>query len=243
MQKKCAISGRDIADNEGIAWMDLRDGLKTFIREIHADASLDEHTFISYHELNTLLRSYIAELSRAEVTDFDKLNEHISQRFKKDETLKPINHKIEETQLSFGDRLSDSIAEFGGSWSFIISFFVVLFGWMALNAAILHYKGFDPYPFILLNLALSCLAAIQAPIILMSQNREADKDRLRSEYDFKVNLKAETEVRLLHEKIDHLLLHHTRSMMELLQLNVDLMEQMNNRFAHLNDALANKDKA
>ncbi|MFL6596135.1 MAG: DUF1003 domain-containing protein, partial [Chthoniobacterales bacterium] len=110
-----------------------------------------------------------------------------------------------ERKLTFGERLSDHIATFGGSWRFIISFGAVLLLWIAANAFVFMNKGFDPYPFILLNLILSCLAAIQAPIIMMSQNRSEARDRLRAENDYKVNLKAELEIRHLHEKIDHLL--------------------------------------
>ena len=96
-----------------------------------------------------------------------------------------------------------------GSWRFIIGFAIILIIWIVLNSVILLWKPFDPYPFILLNLVLSCIAAIQAPIILMSQNREEAKDRLRSEHDYRVNLKAELEIRHLHEKMDHLLKYET----------------------------------
>lgn len=107
---------------------------------------------------------------------------------------------------SLGDRIADKIALFGGSWTFIITFFVVLMSWIGLNTVLLLNKKFDAYPFILLNLVLSCLAAIQAPIILMSQNRQSDRDRKQAWHDYEVNLKAEMEVRHLHEKVDHM--HH-----------------------------------
>lgn len=104
---------------------------------------------------------------------------------------------------SFGDQLADKVAAFGGSWTFISLFFLSIFTWMALNAyGVTH--PFDPFPFILLNLVLSCLASIQAPIILMSQNRKEYKDRLRAIHDYRVNLKAEKEIRTLHDKIDEL---------------------------------------
>ena len=115
-----------------------------------------------------------------------------------------IEDEIDET-ATFGEHVSDNVAKFGGSWKFIISFMVIMFLWIVLNTIILKRKSFDPYPFILLNLALSCLAAVQAPIIMMSQNRQEIKDRKRSENDYKINIKAEMEVKLLHEKIDHLL--------------------------------------
>jgi uncharacterized membrane protein len=107
--------------------------------------------------------------------------------------------------LSRGDKISDKVAAFGGSWSFIISFFVVLALWILFNSLALGKAQFDPYPFILMNLILSCIAALQAPVIMMSQNRQEEKDRKRSENDYLINLKAELELRGLHQKIDLLL--------------------------------------
>jgi uncharacterized membrane protein len=115
------------------------------------------------------------------------------------------------------------VAEFGGSWTFILSFFFVLLLWIGVNAALLA-RPFDPYPFILLNLVLSCLAAIQAPIIMMSQNRQEDKDRMRSENDYRTNLKAELEIRHLHEKMDYLVLHQWQRLLEIQELQLELME-------------------
>lgn len=116
---------------------------------------------------------------------------------------KNVNEEIEE-RLTFGERLSDKIAEFGGSWSFIIAFGVVLFGWMAMNVVQLWFSPFDEFPFIFLNLMLSCLAALQAPIIMMSQNRAQKKDRLKAELDYQVNLKSELMIQQLHVKFDEL---------------------------------------
>lgn len=116
---------------------------------------------------------------------------------------KNVNEEIEE-HLSFGDRLADKIAEFGGSWKFIIAFGVFLFGWMAVNSIQLWFHPFDEYPFIFLNLMLSCLAAIQAPVIMMSQNRAQKKDRLKAELDYQVNLKSELMIQQLHVKLDEM---------------------------------------
>jgi uncharacterized membrane protein len=109
-----------------------------------------------------------------------------------------------DKNITFGQRAADEVAAFGGSWTFIIMFMVILIIWIILNSFILvkYSKTFDPYPYILLNLFLSMLAAIQAPIILMSQNRQAEKDRLNAEHDYEVNLKAELEIMMLHEKMD-----------------------------------------
>ncbi|MGL5439238.1 MAG: DUF1003 domain-containing protein [Filifactoraceae bacterium] len=110
-----------------------------------------------------------------------------------------------KSSYSFGEKISDKVAKFGGSWRFIIIFTLIILFWILINTTMLKNKPFDPYPFILLNLVLSCLAAIQAPIIMMSQNRQENKDRARAENDYKVNIRAEREVELLNEKIDHLL--------------------------------------
>ncbi|MFM7589390.1 MAG: DUF1003 domain-containing protein, partial [Bacteroidota bacterium] len=106
-----------------------------------------------------------------------------------------------KNKLSYGQRMADRIAAFGGSWTFIFLFFGTLMGWIVLNAWILNQSAYDPYPFILLNLILSCLAAIQAPIIMMSQNRQEEKDRIHAEKDYLINQKAEKEIRELHQKV------------------------------------------
>lgn len=131
----------------------------------------------------------------------------VLQRIHSRETTSLDLGVVHEDQATFGERLSDHVAAIGGSWTFIISFGVVLFGWMILNSSILDSMGkaFDPYPFIFLNLLLSTLAAIQAPIIMMSQNRQADKDRTAAAHDYEVNLRAELEILRLHEKMNLLL--------------------------------------
>ena len=116
--------------------------------------------------------------------------------------LKSEHHPVFKQHLTIGQKAADKISQFGGSWTFIILFFLFLFAWMILNAIILLNKSFDPYPFILLNLCLSCLAAIQAPIILMAQNRQAERDRIDAKYDHAVNRKAERENRILQKDLD-----------------------------------------
>lgn len=109
---------------------------------------------------------------------------------------------------TYGERLADKVADFGGSWTFIISFIVFMAIWIAVNVVVLTSKAFDPYPFILLNLILSCLASLQAPIIMMSQNRQEDKDRERARKDFEINMKSEMEIRALNRKLDKIIAHH-----------------------------------
>jgi uncharacterized membrane protein len=110
--------------------------------------------------------------------------------------------------------------------TFIIIFVTVLLAWIAINTVVLLKKPFDPFPYILLNLILSCIAAIQAPVILMSQNRQEGKDRLKAEHDYRVNLKAEFEIRSLHEKIDHMLVHQWQRLMEIQQVQTDLLSEL-----------------
>ncbi len=143
----------------------------------------------------------------------DEILKHILTDVKKDILDEEIIHLLLDEKVSantndsdtFGQRLADKIATFAGSWTFIGSFAGVLVLWMGINAFALSNKGFDPYPFILLNLVLSCLAAVQAPLIMMSQNRQEQKDRRRSENDYKVNLKTEIIMSDIHDKLDKLL--------------------------------------
>lgn len=127
--------------------------------------------------------------------------------------------------LTTGQRIADLVAKWGGSWPFVIGFLVVLALWIAANVA-LAAGAFDPYPFILLNLVLSCLAALQAPVIMMSQNRRAARDRIEADLDFRVNLKAELEIASLHEKMDHLLHAQFARMVELQELQLDLLQEL-----------------
>jgi len=153
-----------------------------------------------------------------------------------------VFHSIEEQKVlsidtysefaansTFGQRMADKIASFGGSWKFIGIFALVLIVWMFVNASFVAAKPWDPYPFILLNLVLSCVAAIQAPVIMMSQNRQEERDRLRAENDYKVNLKSEIEVRHLNEKIDRLLNDQWKHLMEIQQMQVDMIQEMDKR--------------
>ena len=116
--------------------------------------------------------------------------------------------EMEVDNRTFGERIADKVADFGGSWTFIIWFFVIIIGWIGANVFLLLNKGFDPYPFILLNLILSCLASLQAPIIMMSQNRQEDKDRERARKDYEINMRSELEIRALNKKLDKIIEHH-----------------------------------
>ena len=132
-------------------------------------------------------------------------------------------------ELTFGQRLADQVAAVGGSWPFVAGFLGVMLGWIVLNTTLLRSGAFDPYPYILLNLVLSCLAALQAPIIMMSQNRSAARDRLEADEDYKINLKAELEIASLHDKIDHLLHVQWERMVEIQQAQIELLNELATR--------------
>ncbi len=171
--------------------------------------------------LEQAIKEQRGEISAIEQAVLDSLEEQ--------EVLsRNINPEFDQT-LTFGQRLADKVADFGGSWGFIMIFGGVLAIWIAINSIALIKRPFDPFPYILLNLFLSCIAAIQAPIIMMSQNRQEAKDRMRSEHDYQVNLKAEIEIRQLHLKMDQLINHSWRRLLEIQQVQVDLMEDMASR--------------
>lgn len=136
-----------------------------------------------------------------------------------------INQQFDQS-LSVGERISDRVSEFGGSWRFIISFFAFIIIWMIINSILLLRSPFDPYPYILLNLALSLLAAVQAPIILMSQNRQEARDRMRAENDYQVNLKAELEIRMISDKLDQLIHHQWAHLLDIQQVQMEMMEDL-----------------
>ncbi len=144
------------------------------------------------------------QLIHSTENDIGKINDFFAENINDDELLTHVLMEAQDKEATFGDRLSDKVAEFGGSWAFIIVFFSILFAWIALNSIILAQKAFDPYPFILMNLILSCIAAIQAPIIMMSQNRKELKDRQRAQNDYLINLKAEMEIKNLQLNMKNL---------------------------------------
>ena len=187
---------------------------------------LDDKGFICFDDLGKFRADYIKEVLEDEIGELSALDQEVVESLHQHEILSSDIEKQFEKKLTFGERLSDQIAEFGGSWKFLIMFGAVLFGWIILNAVFLLNRGFDPYPFILLNLILSCLAAVQAPVIMMSQNRAEARDRLRAENDYKVNLKAELEIRHLHEKIDHLLQRQYNRLFEIQQIQIELLEEI-----------------
>lgn len=183
-------------------------------------------SFLCLNCLNLFRSEYIEDALQEERGELSRLDLEVITSLKEQETLTENLNLAFEKDLTFGQRIADRVATFGGSWIFIIVFFFILIVWMIVNSALMLTRPFDPYPFILLNLVLSCLAAIQAPIIMMSQNRQEARDRLRSEHDYQINLKAELEIRHLHEKLDVLLKHQWEKLLEIQQIQVDLMQEL-----------------
>ncbi|MFZ2097898.1 MAG: DUF1003 domain-containing protein [Anaerolineales bacterium] len=182
--------------------------------------------YICNTDLNNFREEYITNILETEKGELSFLEKEVMKSLKEQELLsKNVNIEFER-QLTVGERISDRLTTFAGSWKFISIFMVIVFIWMGVNSIVLILKPFDPYPFILLNLVLSCLAAIQAPVILMSQNRQASRDRLQAEYDYRVNLKAELEVRQLHEKMDHLLMYQWQRLLEIQEIQMDMLEEI-----------------
>jgi uncharacterized membrane protein len=188
--------------------------------------------YICLHDLNHFREQYVRQLLATDKGEITALDDEVVQSLKRHEILTSDISVEFASQLTLGQRIADRIAEVGGSWSFILGFGAFLCVWIGLNAWGLARQPFDPYPFILLNLLLSCLAAIQAPIIMMSQNRQEAKDRLRAQHDYQVNLKAELEIRQLHEKIDHLLQHQWERLVEIQQIQLELMNELTKQNQH-----------
>lgn len=179
---------------------------------------------ISIEELNKYRKQYLTNLIAGDRGELSKLESDIIDSIAHNKILSEnIEDDIEE-KLTLGQRLADKIAAFGGSWVFIGLFFSFIGVWLLLNTVM--KMVFDPYPYILLNLILSCVAAIQAPIIMMSQNRQEQKDRVRSEHDYKINLKAELEIKLLHEKLDHLMITQSNRLLEIQEIQAEYLEDI-----------------
>lgn len=186
----------------------------------------NENSFVCLKDLNVCRSEYIKQIIEKDIGEVNQLEKEFIQGLEEQELLSTDLIRSFSTSQTFGDKMADKLAEFGGSWRFIILFTTVLCGWIAFNSLKIMSQPFDPYPYILLNLVLSCLAAIQAPIIMMSQNRQEAKDRLRAESDYKINLKAELEIRHLKSKLDELASHQWRRLLEIQELQTQLMTEL-----------------
>ncbi len=223
----CVICGKEKLARDVTQLDVVRPSLLDAIKVDYPDLPAEGH--ICGEDLDRYRSRYVSKLLGEERGELSKLEQEVIQSLADHETLAENIEAEFAGHRTFGERLSDHLAAFGGSWTFIVIFFAVLVVWMGFNVIAVARDIFDPYPFILLNLVLSCLAAIQAPIIMMSQNRQEAKDRLRSENDFRVNLKAELEIRHLHEKIDHILTRQWERLAEIQQIQLELMQDPANR--------------
>ena len=186
----------------------------------------DESGWICLADLQRFQHDYVENLLQDEKGEITQLEQQVLESLRNQEILSQNPETEFDASLTLGQRAADRIADFGGSWAFIGIFALVMLSWMLLNSYVLAARPFDPYPFILLNLVLSCLAAIQAPVIMMSQNRQEARDRQRALHDYQVNLKAELEIRHLHQKIDHLLSRQWERLVEIQEVQMELINQI-----------------
>ncbi len=241
-ERCCQICGRREQETEILVAGVVRPVVADLIRQSCPEWS--DEGFICLDDLNRFRNQYVLSLIEEEKGDLSELEKEVLESITRHEILATHTDQEFETQLSFGQRLSDRFARFGGSWKFIIIFAVIIVVWVLINTIVFLLKPFDPYPFILLNLILSCLAALQAPIIMMSQNRQEEKDRLRAMHDYQINLKAELEIRQLHQKLDHLLSHQWERLVAIQEVQIELLTEMrgaNSTLKHTN-SVPGKDK-
>jgi uncharacterized membrane protein len=220
----CQVCHREKDRQELVPAAVVRHALAEHIKK--GQPNWDRRGYICRDDLNSFRESYIHSLIRRERGELTALEHRVAESLKRHDVLSANIDVQADEALNFRDRMSDQLAKFGGSWTFILVFAAVMTAWIAVNSIVPWLQPFDVYPYILLNLVLSCLAALQAPIIMMSQNRQEAKDRLRAQHDYQVNLKAELEIRHLHEKLDHLLLQQWERLVEIQQVQVELADQI-----------------
>jgi len=220
----CAVDGKSYPERDLISGALVRDSIATEIRKDVPDWSAD--SYVCRADLARYRTRYVHSLMESEKGELTTLEQEVLRSLREHEILSANVDAEFERAWSLGERLADRIATFGGSWTFLIAFGAFLGLWIAMNTLVLIRHPVDPYPFILLNLVLSCLASVQAPIIMMSQNRQEAKDRLRSQHDYQVNLKAELEIRQLHEKVDHLLSHQWERLVQIQEIQLELLSEL-----------------
>lgn len=219
------ISNKKFPESDKISGESIRPSILRLIQQDYPDFSHDKN--ISVQELNLYREKYISDYLTKEVGELSDLEKKVLESVKTRSTLTDkIDDQDNISPLTLGQKVADKVASFGGSWKFIILFGLFLFLWIVLNVIWFANKGFDPYPFILLNLILSCLAAIQAPVIMMSQNRQEEKDRDRAKKDYMINLKSELEVRAINEKIDHMMIYQQQQLIEIQKVQIEMMNDI-----------------
>jgi uncharacterized membrane protein len=220
---KSAISGLPFSESEKICGKSIHDPILGLIKKEFPD--FNDEDCIAVNELNVYRQQYISNYLSTEIGALSAMEKSVISSLKQDKSIVSIVEDEEEVR-NLGQKVADKVADFGGSWTFIISFVVFIIIWIGSNVYILLNKGFDPYPFILLNLILSCVAALQAPVIMMSQNRQEEKDRNRAKKDYMINLKSELEIRMIHDKIDHLIMHQQQELIEIQKVQIEMMNDI-----------------
>jgi uncharacterized membrane protein len=223
-QRTCAVCGKHLSVREAVPGAAVRPPIAERILRDHPGWSAEAS--ICQTDLSRYRADYVESLLESERGEVTSLEREVLSSLREHELLATNVDAEFEKEWTLGERLADRLATFGGSWTFLVCFGVFLVIWILMNSAVLYWRPIDPYPFILLNLMLSCIAAIQAPVIMMSQNRQEAKDRLRSQHDYQVNLKAELEIRQLHEKLDHLLSHQWERLVEIQQIQLEMLSQL-----------------
>ncbi|WP_041957411.1 DUF1003 domain-containing protein [Sulfurospirillum arsenophilum] len=218
------ISHKAFPLSERISATTIRHSILKSIQEKYPD--FGENSYVANSELNVFREKYITDYLTKELGQLSDLEQRVLSSFQNNSTLSDKVENDDNTALTFGQKVADKVATFGGSWTFIISFCSFLLVWILINIFWFKNQGFDPYPYILLNLILSCIAALQAPVIMMSQNRQEEKDRIRAKNDYMINLKSELEIRMLHEKIDHLIMHQQEELLEIQKVQIDMMQDI-----------------
>jgi len=226
-KQACAICRKLFAPGDLVPAAVLRQTVVDEIRRQHPEWTPDG--FICKGDLAVFRGRYVHSLLESEKGEVTSLEQDVIRSLREHELLSQNIEASLERHWTLGERLADRLAAFGGSWWFLIVFGICMALWITLNSLVMLYRPIDPYPFILLNLLLSCLAAIQAPVIMMSQNRQEAKDRQRAQHDYKINLKAELEIRHLHEKMDHLLSHQWERLVEIQEIQLELLAEIGRR--------------
>lgn len=218
------ISGKSFPLSEKTSGKLVRNGILKEILKVNP--SFNEDCFLSVAEFNQYRQQYIQNLLSREIGTLTELEQTVLDNIQHNHILADEASEVKQDRLNTAQRWADKIASFGGSWKFIISFLFFILIWVLINIYSMQNVVFDPYPFILLNLILSCVAALQAPVIMMSQNRQEEKDRERAKNDYMVNLKSELEIRMLHEKIDHLIITQQENLLEIQKIQAEMMQEL-----------------
>jgi uncharacterized membrane protein len=218
------ISGKEFPVSEKVSGKTIRHSILNLIQKDHPEFS--HSSSMSLDEFNGYRGKYVSEYMSKEIGELSDLEKKVLDSMKNNQTITDKLDGETEIASTLGARVADKVASFGGSWRFIIMFGTFIFIWIVANVVLFLNRGFDPYPFILLNLILSCIASIQAPVIMMSQNRQEEKDRERAKKDYMINLKAELEIRNMHEEIDHFIMGQQQELLEIQEVQIEMMNDI-----------------